>query len=51
MSFHNIQKLDLKISKISIKAPKIDSSILKIFRLIIVDFYIKNKINKLRYFQ
>ena len=44
------KKLGFKVSKTNFKAQKIDSSILKTFKMIIANFLVKNKINKPRFF-
>ena len=45
------QKLGLKIWKTNVGAQKIDSSTLEIFEMIIIDFQIEGKTNRLRFFQ
>lgn len=51
MNLNFIQKLSFKIQKTSVEAQKIDGSALKTFGIIIAGFQIKNKVDKLKYFQ
>lgn len=44
------EKLNLKIEKTNVKAHKIDNSILEIFKIVITNFQMKNKINRLKFF-
>ena len=50
MNLNYIQKLGFKIWKINIKAQKIDDFILKTFEIVIANFLIKKKIDKVWYF-
>ena len=51
MSLNFIWKLGFKIQKTSVKAQKIDDSILNTFEIVIADFQMKDKANKPRFFQ
>ena len=51
MNLGYLINLGLKIYKIKVKAQKIDSSILETFGIVIVDFQVKNKAKKPRFFQ
>ena len=51
MSSAYIKKLCLKPWKINVRGQKIDGSTLKIFRLVIADFQVDNKVGKPRLFQ
>lgn len=51
MSPNFVRKLYFNIRKTSIKAEKIDSSLIDTFRIVIAKFEIKNKISRLRCFQ
>ena len=44
-------KLGFKILKTNIGAQKINGSALEIFEMVIADFQVKNKANRLRFFQ
>lgn len=46
-----VKKLGLKTWKTNVQAQKINGSILKIFRMVIVDFQVENKIGKPSFFQ
>ena len=50
MSLYYIQKLALKVQKISVKAKKIDGSTLEIFEMVIADFQIEDKNLRPRFF-
>ena len=50
MSLGYTKKLGLKVWKANIGAQKIDSSILKIFRMVIAHFYVKNNADRSRFF-
>ena len=43
-------KLGFYIQKTSVRAQKINSSTLKIFKIVIANFQIKDKVNKLKFF-
>ena len=51
MNLNYAWKLRFKIQKINIRAQKIDSSALEIFRIVIANFQIENKASKPRFFQ
>lgn len=44
-------KLGLKIRKTNIKAQKIDNSTLETFEIVLANFQMKNKLNRIRFFQ
>ena len=45
------KKLSLKVQKTNVRAKKINGFTSKIFEMIIADFQIKDKVNRLRFFQ
>ena len=50
MSFSYTKKLGLKVQQTNIKAQKINDFALKIFEMVITDFQIEDKANRLRFF-
>ena len=51
INLNYIWNLGLKIPRINVEAQKIDGSVLETFGIVIADFQIENKANKLRFFQ
>ena len=51
INLDSAQKLGFKIWKTNIRAQKIDDSTLEIFGMVIADFQVEDKANKLRFFQ
>ena len=50
MSPAYIEKLGLKARKINVGAQKIDSSVFKIFKMVIADFQMEDKVGRPRFF-